>query len=115
MAEDAPEKGVSVLWPQGDETPVQIDMASIDPNAGSTSVETMTLYKYLVLLERQKRVSTYNVSYTTVERITTDNSDTFKVEPKDLHKYKPLPDPAKAITCKGFFGESEQSIQPPAY
>lgn len=111
VAEDAPEKGVSVLWPQGDETPVQIDMASIDPNAGSTSVEAMTLYKYLVLLERQKRVSTYNVSYATVERITADNSDTFKVEPKDLHKYKPLPDPAKAITCKGFFGESEQSIQ----
>ncbi|CAE7836491.1 unnamed protein product [Symbiodinium sp. CCMP2592] len=110
VPEDAPDHGVPVLWPQGDETPVQIDMSSVDPNAASTCVETMTLYKYLVLLERQKRVSTYTLSYSAVERITADNSDTFKIEPKDLHKYKPVPDPAKAVTCKGFFGDCEQTV-----
>ena len=114
MPDAAPEKGVPVQWPEGDRTPVQIDQSSIDANASSTSVETMTLYKYLVVLERVKRVSTYLVSYATVERLTADSSDTFKVVPKDLHKYKPVPDMARAISCKRFFGDCEQSMKPPA-
>ena len=84
-------RAVPMKWAQGDRTAVQIDMSSLNPE--SNTFEVMTLYKFLVTLEKQKRVTSYAISYTECARAVESGNDTFKVELKTPHGYKTLPEP----------------------
>lgn len=84
------EKSVLLKWEQGDKTPVQIDMSSLNPD--NSSQEVMTAYKYLTTLEKQKKVTTYEISYSNVSRCSDSNGDGFKMEVKSAHLYRTIPD-----------------------
>lgn len=56
------EPGIEFTWPDGDKSLVQIDHASVVPE--NTQVETVTMYKLLILLEKVKKVTAFKVSYT---------------------------------------------------
>lgn len=100
---------VPLKWELGDKTLVQIDLSSLNPESGSLDV--MTLYKYLVTLERVKRVTTYDLSYSECARKLQGAGDSFDVKPKNAHAYKCMPDLTKAMTCKTVFFNSAQVIE----
>ncbi|CAK9064429.1 Uncharacterized protein SCF082_LOCUS33169 [Durusdinium trenchii] len=83
-------QNVFVSWEEGDRTVVQIDMASLNPD--STAIESMTLYKYLILLEKQKKVTRYDVSYSEISRQVDASGDGFSVKVKNPHAYRTIPD-----------------------
>ena len=66
----------------------------------------MTLYRYLVLLEKQKRVTSYDLSYSEIKRSSGGAGDSFDVSIKNGHSFKTLADTSKAISCKAFFHDS---------
>ena len=93
----------------GDRSLVQIEMSSLQPeNAG---FEVMTLYKYLVTLERTKRITQYDVSYSEVSRRVGSGQDGFDVAQKNGHMYKTMADVSKPATCKTFFHDSAKVIK----
>ena len=101
-------KCVVLDWVSGDKTVVQIDMSSLQND--STAFEAMTMYKYLILLEKHKRVTSYEISYSTCQR-RTGQADGFDIGPKDKHCFKTVPDLTKALTCKTIFWDSAVKIQ----
>ena len=105
----APDEGLLFEWPQGDKTLISVDHSAINPE--STSTEVMTLYRYLVLLERQKRVVKYDFSYSEVSRLSGGDTDGFSVKISQGHKFKVMNDAAKAATCKTWFGDSISKIE----
>ena len=92
------EAGVPLRWPIGDKTLVQIDNSSV--NAEDTSTSIMTLYRYMTMLERVKRVSSYGLSYSQCTR----NGVEFKVELSDPHKYH-VTTAVDQPNCKSWFGK----------
>eukprot|EP00435_Cladocopium_sp_Y103_P051979 s1803_g16.t1 len=102
-------KQVKLDWKDGDRTVIQVDMQSLQPE--STAVEAMSVYKYLLLLEKHKRVTSYEVSYTTCARKSGAGSDGFDINPKELHCYKTMNDLSKALTCKTIFWDSAEKIE----
>ena len=109
---DDAEKGkhVNLHWDQGDRTIMQVDMSSLQPE--STAYETMTAYKYFLLLEKHKRVTTYDVSYSTcVRKPGGSGPDGFELGPKDPHCYKTQVDLTKTLTCKTIFWDSAFKIE----
>ena len=99
-----PADGVQLKWSEGDKTLIQVEMAGLAP--ANTGFECMTLYRYLLLLEKQKKVTRYELSYTKCTRAPSsdgDLADSFKVEIADPHKYKTMPDVDKTLSCKSFF------------
>ena len=100
---------VPLKWELGDKTLVQIDLSSLNPETGSFDV--MTLYKYLVTIERQKRVTTYDLSYSECARKLQGAGDSFDVKVKNAHAYKCMPDLSKTMTCKTVFFNSFQVVQ----
>lgn len=110
-ASHAPEekqKQVEISWEEGDKTLVQVDMSSLQ--ADSTATEVMSTYKYLTMLERRKKVTTYDLSYTACSRESSGGSDGFKLEPKNMHCYRCLPDLTKTLTCKSVFWDCPHQI-----
>ena len=109
------EEGVEFAWPQGDQTIIQVDHSSISPD--STHVEAMNLYRYLVLLEKVKKITEYKLSYTDCVRVIRETpgtaGDSFKVTLTEEQKYKCLKDgpTAKALTCKSFFSSSLPGVK----
>ena len=101
--------GVPLKWDLGDKTLVQVDLSSLNPESGSFDV--MTLYKYLVTLERVKRVTSYELSYSECARKLQGAGDSFDVKAKNAHSYKCMPDLTKAMTCKTIFFNSFQTIE----
>lgn len=99
-----PAEGVEVKWSQGDKTLIQVDMSALVP--ANTGFECMSLYRYLLLLEKQKKVTRYELSYSKCSRASSadgDLADSFQVEIADPHKYKTMPDVDKTLSCKSFF------------
>jgi len=90
-----------LAWDEGDKTIIQVDMSSLQPE--STALESMTLYKYLLLLEKHKRVTSYEISYSTCKRKDSTGGDGFEITPKELQVYKTIPDLTKQLTCKSVF------------
>ena len=76
-------------------------MSSLNPE--TVNCECMTLYKYLVQLEKQKRVTTYEISYSECKRVTSGGGDGFEVAVKNGHSFKTLTDTTKSPSCKSFF------------
>eukprot|EP00435_Cladocopium_sp_Y103_P016726 s2323_g4.t1 len=111
------EEGVEFAWPQGDQTIVQVDHSSIAPD--NTHVEAMNLYRYLIMLEKVKKITEYKLSYTDCVRANRDSAagaggDSFKVTINDEQKYKRLTKDAataKSLTCKSFFSTSLPEVK----
>ena len=103
-------KRVNLHWDQGDLAIMQVDMSSLQPE--STAYETMTAYKYFLLLEKRKRVTTYNVSYCTcVRKPGGSGPDGFELGPKDPHCYQTQVDLTKTLTCKTILWDSAFKIE----
>lgn len=102
-------KQVKLDWKDGDRTLIQVDMQSLQPE--STAVEAMSAYKYFLLLEKHKRVTSYEVSYSTCARKSGPGSDGFEISPKELHCFKTLNDLTKSLTCKTIFWDSAVKIE----
>ena len=66
-ATDDEAKSVKLSWSEGDKTIVQIDMSTLQPD--STTFDTMSIYKYLLLLEKHKKVTAYDLSYTVFQSV----------------------------------------------
>ncbi|CAK9008227.1 unnamed protein product [Durusdinium trenchii] len=95
-------------WSQGDRTAIQVDMSSLNPE--SSAFEVMSLYKYLITLEKSKKVTQYELSYCEIQRQVDASGDTFKVQPKNMHSYRTMPDTSKPLTCKSAFYDSATRI-----
>ena len=103
------EEGVEFSWPEGDKTLIQCDHASVSQD--STQLEIMSLYRFLVLLERVKRITSYKLSYSECTREEGQGSqDKFKVTVKDAHKFKVVSSGAEKVSCKSFFGASMAAV-----
>ena len=97
--------GLAFDWPCGDRTLIQVDHSSISPE--STNFEVMSLYRFLVHLERVKRLSEYKISYSDCARKVPTTAganvgDGFNVCIKEAQKYKPL-SPDSKVSAKSFF------------
>ena len=104
-------EGVDLSWPDGDKTLVQVDLASISPQ--NAAMEIMTVYRFLLMLEKQKKLTKYELSYTTCTRASSADaslSDGFKIEVSEPHRFKTIPDLEKALTCKSFFHDLAKSV-----
>ncbi|CAJ1434150.1 unnamed protein product, partial [Effrenium voratum] len=101
------EEGVAFDYPKGDKTLIQVDHSSISPE--NTNTEVMSVYRYLVLLERSKKVTKYVMSYSDISRQSENQTDGFSVKVAAGHKYKCLVD-NKPRTCKTWFGDSVQQV-----
>ena len=102
---------VPLKWePSGDKTLIQVDMASLNPEQGG-SFEVMSLYKYLLTLERIKKVTSYELSYSKCSRKVDGGQDSFQVEASSSQSYKCLPDLQKSLTCKTCFFNSAKVIE----
>ena len=94
--------GVEFGWPENDRTLVQIDHASITPE--STQIETLTIYRLLVLLEKTKKISQYKVTYSECKRTdAATGNDGFQLTISEAHYYKCIVDPKAKLSCKSFF------------
>ena len=96
-------------WKKGDKTLVSIDMSSLNPE--TVGFETMSIYKYLVTIEKQKRVTKYDISYSECKRAGNGGGDSFDISVKNGHSFKTLADTSKALTCKSFFHESFTRVE----
>lgn len=103
--------GIDFTWPHGDKTLVQIDHASIVPE--NTQVETVTMYKLLILLEKIKKVTAFKVSYSTCarEEASQGASDSFKIVLTEQNKYKCLSESGKAVKGSNFFHKSIEKVK----
>lgn len=98
-------------WAERDKTLIQVDMSSVTPD--TAQIQVMSLYRFLVLLERSKKLSQYKLSYTECVRKSgsSGGSDGFEVSLKDPHKYKSLASAEKAATAKSFFGANMAEVE----
>ena len=96
---------MAVQWKDNDKSLIQVDMSSI--NAENSSFDVMSLYRYLVLLERTKKITKYEVTYTEVVRSSDGaTGDGFQVKLVKPHRFKPiLGDGSKTPSCKSFFAD----------
>lgn len=86
-----------------------MDHSSISTDNGNS--EVMTLYRYLVLLERHKKITKYDVSFAEISRQSGSESDGFSVKINNPHKFKVINDSSKAATCKTWFGDCLNEIK----
>ena len=83
---DVDDAGVALVWPRGDQSILQVDMSGLKPE--TTNIETMTLYKYLYTLERNKKVTEHKFSYSNIKRLESDSEkDKFEVSVATPMKY----------------------------
>ena len=108
---DAANKNVILDWPESDKTPIQVDMSSL--NVDNQGLPCMSLYKYLVTLEKSKRVTQYEISYSECTRKTGGNEDGFNVKVKEGggQMYQTMTDGSKALSCKNFFHDCAKAAR----
>lgn len=84
---DSPTPGLPFAWDLGDKTVIQVDQSSVV--ADSTAIITSTLYRYLVNLEKTKKITKYDLSFSQVERkaLSGSGEDGFQVIVKDPRKF----------------------------
>lgn len=104
-----PEEGLLLEWPDSDKSLIQVDHGSINPE--STNTEVMSIYRYMVLLERQKKITKYELSYSEVSRLSGGDTDGFSVKISQGHKFKTMNDASKAASCKTWFGDSISAVE----
>ncbi|CAK9042526.1 Uncharacterized protein SCF082_LOCUS24459 [Durusdinium trenchii] len=77
-------QSVLLKWDLGDKTPIQIDMSSLNPD--STAMDVMTCYRYFTMLEKQKKATQYELSYSEVTRQVDASGDSFKIQLKSYDR-----------------------------
>ncbi|CAK9035059.1 unnamed protein product [Durusdinium trenchii] len=109
-------EGVAYKLPLKDRTPVQIDETSLRGNAPTGSVSTMTLYKLMVLTEKEKGVTSHKISYLNVSRSEEVEAgcDSFNVDMKEDMKFKLLPVEVTKPEVPEVAGEEEMKEEEPA-
>ena len=86
VPQDSPDHGLRVDL-ENDKSILQCDMSGVDPN--NSAIDTLSLYRYLLLLERMKKVTKYNFTYMEVARKSGDNAvDGFTVAVTKQMKYR---------------------------
>ena len=107
-------EGVVFGYPEGDQTLIQFESSL---KSDSTSVECMTFYKMVVMLEKAKRLSNFSVSFTDVKRLeqTEAGVDGFELKVKDAKVYKILPSNKQQATCKNVFASYVSMVQASPY
>lgn len=101
---------MEVKWKLADKTLIQVDMASL--SAENNSFDVMTLYRYLTLLERSKKVTKYDLSYSEVTRASDGGQqDGFDVKVTTPHRFKPIGEGNKAPSCKSFFADCISQVE----
>ena len=86
VPQDSPDPGLN-FDVENDKSIVQCDMSGVDPN--NSAIDTLGLYRYLLLLERMKKVTKYNFTYMEVARRSGDNAvDGFTVAVTKQMKYR---------------------------
>ena len=95
-------EGVEFEWPQGDQSYLLVDQSGLKE---STLVTPETLYKYLVILEKTKRVTEYKVTYSDITRKTGSQTDGFDVKLSANMKYcaHMVGNKAPPLSCKNWF------------
>lgn len=78
----------------------------------NTNFEVMSLYRYLVHLEKAKKITKYELSYSSVERKPTSEEDGFTVKLATPHKFKVLApqDVSKKPSCKTWLGDCMEAV-----
>ena len=107
-------EGVPFELPQGDKTQVQLDECSLRDNTPTGQVATLSVYKLLVLLEREKAVTSHKMSYFKVARKTEveAGSDAFLLEQTEQVMFKIIQQKDEAkVSCKTFFAKFVNQIQ----
>lgn len=105
--------GIPFVLPLKDRTTVQVDESSIREAAATNAVATMTMYKLLILTEREQSVTSHKVSYHKVSRLADGQveagSDGFSVEATQEMKFRMLQQgaslEANKIVCKNMFAK----------
>ena len=100
-----PVQGPELEFPQNDKTVVQVDETTLVENAAGNTVSTMTMYKLLVRLEREKQVTQHKVSYMDITRDTSVEAglDSFVIKPNQRMKFKVAA--SERISCKSVFSK----------
>jgi hypothetical protein len=99
---DTDEKGYQVNL-SSDSDVILVEMAGL--NAADTTIQAMTIYKYIVLLERTKKISKYQFSFFTASREAKNNQDGFKIASSKDMKFVTiaLKDAPEKFNAKSFF------------
>ena len=115
LADPAPGVDFGASFEQfGDKALVQFDESSLKPE--STNVETCTLYKLIVMIEKSRRVAKVPISFLQCTRgeSTDDSIDSFQVAVTQKMKYVPVPpsekDKDKVKNNKNFFQLSTAEV-----
>ena len=97
-------------WDQGDKTLIQVDMSTVASE--NTNMEVMSVYRFLVHLEKAKKITKYSLSYSSVERKQSSDGDGFTVALATPHKFKVLlpQDASKKPSCKSWFGDCMEAV-----
>ena len=97
--------------PEEDKTIFQMDEGSFKGD-GSTQTPVMSLFKMLIMAEREKNVTEHRMSFLTVSRqadnVVEAGTDAFSVAIRQKMKYKCVKDPRSSedkVTCKNFFAK----------
>jgi hypothetical protein len=99
---DNPEDGYHVSL-TSDSDVILVEMAGL--NAADSTIQAMTIYKYIVLLERTKKISKYQFSFFTASREAKNNQDGFKITSTKDMKFitVALKDGSEKFNAKSFF------------
>ena len=109
-------EGITFNLHSKDRTLVQVDESTLRESAPTSAVATMSLYKLLVLTEREKGVTSHKVSYHSVSRLPDGQleagSDGFNVEASQDMKFRILAGDNVRVVCKNVFSKCPvQSIE----
>ena len=95
----------------------QVDEGSFKGD-GSTQAPVMSLFKMLIMAEREKNVTQHRMSFLTVSRqadaVVEAGTDSFSVSLREKMKYKCVKDPRSSeerVTCKNFFAKCFQKVE----
>ena len=112
-------EGVPYRFPLKDKTVVQVDESTLRDNCSSSSVATMSFFKLLILTERERGVTSHQVSYLSVQRQGDDvleaGMDGFSITPTQQMKFKCISDARNEqknkVTCKNFFAKCIGAVE----
>jgi hypothetical protein len=89
-------------------------MSSVNPDAAS-AVEHMSLYRYITMLEKKRKISKYVFSHTEIQRKKSSDEDGFDVKLKDAVKFVcVVTDPngqKPKTTAKTFWFEKYETVE----
>ena len=108
--------GIEFEWGAGDKTLVQFDHSSLTPE--NSHMETLSIYRLLVHLEKTMKLTEHKVSYTDCTRqrpCAGSTVDGFELTINSSHKYITLTDLQKPPHAKNVFAQVMGSLKDSHY